>query len=83
MNQKRFDQEIQRLLRRLDLLRAVRRGDVKLKAVVVGEHWVQRHRRAEHVRYVAPTGRRRPLAPSDPWYHDGSGRKPRQRKRRA
>lgn len=54
MNQRQFDQEIRRLIRRLTLLRAARRGDVQLTAVEVKAHVVRRHERAGHIRYVGP-----------------------------
>lgn len=54
MNQRDFDLEIQRLLRRLDLLRAARRGDVQLVPVEVPECTVRRHIRRAHTRYVSP-----------------------------
>lgn len=59
MSQAEFEQEMRRLLRRYQLLTAVRSGDVKLKRIVVHRKkmtWTVRAKRRTYERYVAPAG---------------------------
>lgn len=56
MTQKDFEKAINRMLRRVELLRDASKGSVKLRAISVGACSVREHDRAAHVRYVAPKG---------------------------
>lgn len=52
MTDKQFEKEINRFLRRIELLREVQRGDAKLKRVPVKGHWVKRHHVDGYDRYI-------------------------------
>lgn len=54
MTQKEFEKEINRLTRRIELLRQAARGDAKLRKVDVKGHWVSKHYVNPHERYIAP-----------------------------
>lgn len=53
MNQNQFEKEINRLLRRVALLRQVASGDAKLRKVDVVGHWVPKYWISPHKRYIA------------------------------
>lgn len=50
---RRLDEEIARIARRLEMLRAVKRGDASLERVRVKAHDVSAYHVRAHVRYVA------------------------------
>lgn len=63
MTQKQFDAEINRLVRRLALLRDAGAGRVTMRRVRVKRYTVRAHTREEHTRLIAPAGWVRPAAP--------------------
>jgi len=52
MNKKTFDEEIKRLERRIALLRAVEKGDARLRSVSVKGHWVKKHWVGKYDRHI-------------------------------
>lgn len=56
MTQNKFESEIRRMLRRLQLLEDVNSGAAKLRVVHVPATRVRPHVRRAHVRHIAPAG---------------------------
>ena len=60
MTQKKFNEEIRKLLNRAFLLREADDGKVKLRRVDVKKCVVPEHTRSAHTRLIAPAGWKKP-----------------------
>lgn len=56
MTQKEFDKAINRLARRMQLMREAQSGSVKLRAISIPKCTVPEHIRGAHTRHIAPAG---------------------------